>query len=47
MNDSQAQHGKVESRSVPLSKEELDATYSQVDCLSFFGFVKGGIGVEY
>ena len=28
--DSQARHGRVEPRSVPLSKKEIEATYSQV-----------------
>ena len=29
-SDSQARHGRVEQRSVPLSKEEIEASYSQV-----------------
>ena len=39
-NASQARHGRVEPRSVPLSKEELEASYSQVDLLSFFRLCK-------
>lgn len=35
--DSQARHGRVEPRTVPLIKEEIEATYSQVQISICFG----------